>query len=645
LTPERWRQISRIFKSAVSLDPDARASYVSGQCAGDDSLREEVEKLIESHQKAGSEDFIDGIAVEDGAELLVPDDENEQQTSGLKKGQQFGSYLIIDTLGEGGMGEVYLAKDTRLERTVALKILSADVSGDQRRMQRFSQEARVASSLNQPNILTIFEFGEADSRHFLATEYIDGETLRDYKRLRQLKLPEIIDISIQIVAALDAAHEANIVHRDIKPENVMIRRRDNVVKVLDFGLAKLTEKGATLKSQATDTEAATAFKTAPGSIMGTINYMSPEQAQGLAVDQRTDIWSTGVIIYEMVAGEMPFKGATSSHTIVQILEKEPAALMRVGQVRLPAELQRIVGKAMAKNAGERYQTAKDLLIDLRNLKKRLDVEAEIGRTSAESQRAFVATSQNPAVASEPVVEPRSTEADESQSAPQKKRVLAIALIGMALVVTAVFGINAWRSSRARTASISAVPSAPVAVVERTLTYWITVQKFKDKKPYQDPFILAGEINFEPDYQIRINVRSPQPGQLYVLNEGPGAQSEQPEFVVVFPSPTANQGTALLAAGQSIQFPEQTWLKFDEQQGVEKLWVVFAEDPIPELEAVKTFVNRKDKGLITDLGQNKLVQNFLGSHSDAKLAYEKSETLTTLKSPGKILVYAIKLEHH
>src|SRR3989442_1394934 len=196
------------------------------------------------------------------------------------------------------MGEVYLARDTRLDRTVALKILPADVADDKRRMQRFKQEARIASSLNQPNIMTIFEFGEAGSLHFIATEYIDGETLRQHVSGKRITLPEIIDISIQVVAALDAAHEAKIVHRDIKPENIMIRRRDHIVKVLDFGLAKLTEKtpGRSAK-QSSDTEAATELliRTMPGSVMGTVNYMSPEQARGSPVDQRTDLWSTGVV--------------------------------------------------------------------------------------------------------------------------------------------------------------------------------------------------------------------------------------------------------------------------------------------------------------------------------------------------------------
>jgi serine/threonine protein kinase len=623
LNPERWQQISRIFKSAVSLDPEARNAYVAGQCGSDESLRAEVEKLIASHEQASNEDFIGGVAAEMAAPLLADENEDEPPHRTLTNGQQFGSYVILDALGAGGMGEVYLARDTRLDRTVALKILPPDISTDKRRMQRFRQEAKVASSLNQPNILTVYEFGEVGDLTFIATEFVDGETLRNHLRAnKKLKITEILDINIQVLAALDAAHEARIVHRDIKPENVMIRRRDHVVKVLDFGLAKLTErKHSTVKNE--DSEAATAFKTAPGMIMGTINYMSPEQAKATAIDERTDIWSTGVMIYEMVSGLLPFKGPTDSHTIVQILEKDPVPLTNFTQRNVPAELQRIVAKSLSKSPDERYQTPKDMLIDLRALKRQLDAEAELHRTSS----------------------PTTPIPDEIRSEPKKSRVLLIALLGMAVFTAAIFGIYSWRSSRARQNKTAVTPPAPVA--ERTLTYWITVQKYKDGKPYHDPFTLAGEINFEQNYQIRVSVRSPQPGYLYVLNEGP--ESGQLGFVVVFPSVTANNNSPFLAAGQIVQIPEKTWLQFDKEQGVEKLWLVFSEDAVPELETARQFASPQTRNLITDAGQNKIVQNFLNTNSATKPETEKgekeTEKVTTLKTAGKLLAYAIRLEHH
>ena len=459
MTPERWQLISRIFKSALSLDGEARANYVAGQCGADKSLRAEVEKLIDSHQRASAEDFIAGVAAEENAGLLIDNQElGEQQSHRLTKGQQLGAYVILDVLGEGGMGEVYLAKDSRLDRTVALKVLSEEISADRRRMQRFRQEARIASSLNQPNILTIYEFGDIGSLTFLATEFVDGDTLRHYIRTTKLKLPEILDISIQMLAALDVAHEAGIVHRDIKPENVMIRRRDSVVKVLDFGLAKLTEKGTSQGSGSGD-DIPTEVKTVPGTLMGTVNYMSPEQTQAHRVDERTDIWSTGAIIHEMVTGTLPFKGTTTSHTIVQILEKDLAPLSQLAKEPVPPELERIVSKALAKNPDERYQTAKDMLIDLRSLRKRIDLETEMGRSSSP-------TTPRDAVA-----------VTQTDHRSKQKRVLAITLIGMAIVAGVFFGISVWRASRAREAAPVTTPPA-VPAEERTLAYWVTVQKFE-----------------------------------------------------------------------------------------------------------------------------------------------------------------------
>ena len=619
MTPDRWKQISRIFNKAISLDDEERTAFVAEECGDNDSLRSEVEKLIAAHSNATAEKFIGGLAAEAAAPLILSDDDPEPSPKVLTDGQQFGSYEILESLGVGGMGEVYLARDSRLGRTVALKVLTLEVSRDERRMQRFRQEAKVASSLNQPNILTVFEFGEVEGLTFLAAEFIDGETLRDHLHKQHLKLGEILDIGIQVLAALDAAHEAHIVHRDMKPENVMIRHRDHVVKVLDFGLAKVAEKSK--KGEAS--EAATAFKTAPGTIVGTINYLSPEQARGDEVDERTDMWSTGVMLYEMIAGRVPFSGATSSHTIVQILEKDPVPLSKLGST--PPELDRIVEKAMAKSLDERYQTAKDMLIDLRSLKKRIDVEVEIQRTASHTTS----------------ISPVNTQ--ELGREASKKQALVIALIGMVIVTAAIFGVNKWRSSRARS---NVPPTTPVSapVSELTLTYWITVQKFRDKKPFQEPFTIPGEMIFEEDYQIRLSFSSPQKGYLYILNEGPVVTSA-PEFNVVFPSSTANNGSSLINAGQVTQIPEQSWLKFDSQQGTEKLWLVFSEAVVPELESLKEFAGRQTQGLITDPARNKVVHDFLNTHSETKPHIEKGERLTTLKSPSKLLVHAIKLEHH
>lgn len=296
----------------------------------------------------------------------------------ISAGTRLGRYKVLSALGAGGMGEVYLAEDTELERTVALKILLPDVAGDQQRMSRFIQEAKAASALNHPNILTIYEIGRADQSAFIATELIKGTTLRQRMTGATIKATEALEIIIQVASALQSAHAAGIVHRDIKPENIMVRE-DGYVKVLDFGLAKLTEKSGA--SVAIDTEAATRalVNTEPGKIMGTVAYMSPEQARGLSVDARTDIWSLGVVLYEMIAGTRPFEGATPTDVLLSIVEREPPPLARFSR-DVPEALEWIVTKALTKDRDERYQTVKEFLTDLRRLLKRMEFEAELERS-------------------------------------------------------------------------------------------------------------------------------------------------------------------------------------------------------------------------------------------------------------------------
>ena len=279
-------------------------------------------------------------------------------------------YRILSKIGAGGMGEVYQAQDFHLERKVALKVLHAEIAEDEERVRRFVQEAKAASALNHPNILTVYEIGHFDKSRYIATELIKGENLRDRLRTEPLTVSETLDIASQVAAALNAAHEAGIVHRDIKPENIMLRD-DGLAKVLDFGLAKLTEK----KSE-TSLEDTTRVQTLPGLVMGTVVYMSPEQARGKEVDARSDIWSLGVVIYEMCARRTPFAGETTSDAIASILTKDPAPL----NAETPSELQRIIKKALQKSADERYQTVKDLQLDIKNLKRELEFSEQLERS-------------------------------------------------------------------------------------------------------------------------------------------------------------------------------------------------------------------------------------------------------------------------
>ena len=293
----------------------------------------------------------------------------------IHPGTRFNHYQIHSPIGAGGMGKVYLAEDTRLDRQVALKVLPEEFAKDAERMRRFVQEAKSASALNHPNILTIHEIGESDGQHYIATEFIEGETLRHHIQHSRMKLREVLDILVQVASALSTAHQAGIIHRDIKPENVMLRP-DGLIKVLDFGLAKLTDK----TTPTMDSEAATAKnETDPGTIMGTVRYMSPEQARGKTVDARTDIFSLGVVLYEMVAGRAPFLGESSIDMLLAIFDKEPPPLVCFAD-DIPTELQRIVSKCLRKEPDERYQTMKDVLLDLKELRDELALEAKLGRS-------------------------------------------------------------------------------------------------------------------------------------------------------------------------------------------------------------------------------------------------------------------------
>ncbi len=370
MNSDRWQQINRLFEAALDIAPDERGAFVEEASADDESLRREVESLLASHDKA--QNFMEKPAIGEVAGAIAG---NKQK---LRVSQSLSHYKILKLLGAGGMGEVFLAEDTKLERKVALKILPAAFAQDAERMRRFVQEAKAVSALNHPNILTIYETGETDNINYIASEYVEGETLSERLRGEPLNLKSALDVAAQIASALQAAHGAKIIHRDIKPDNVMIRP-DGFVKLLDFGIAKLTEK----QPESIDAEAATAIQasTTPGMIIGTANYMSPEQARGKTVDARTDIFSFGLVLYEMLSGKRAFEGENAMDVISSVLHKEPVPLCRL-MPDVPREIERIVNKALRKDCEERYQTAKDLLIDLKDARQELEFQNKLERTAS-----------------------------------------------------------------------------------------------------------------------------------------------------------------------------------------------------------------------------------------------------------------------
>ena len=439
---ERWQQVERVYESALAKDASERASFLEDACAGDDDLRQEVESLLAYQER--SEDFIESPALDVAAKLIAM-----QKSTTAVSGQMINHYKIVAAIGAGGMGEVYLAEDTRLERRVALKFLPAHLTEDERYLRRFEQEARPVAALSHPNVCMIHEVIETgDGRHCIVMEYVDGMTLSDSLKEKPLTVREALDIAIQVSSALSAAHLAGIVHRDIKLENIMLRR-DGYVKILDFGLAKLTDKNWS----GVDNEAATRMlNTSPGVVMGTVYYMSPEQARGLPVDERTDIWSLGVVLYEMICGSHPFTGATPTDVIISIAEREPEPLTkRVPEA--PLQLEEIVQKALAKKREDRYQTADDLQRDLRSLSRELEFQSELGEVKRSTGRF-------------PALETNRDQIRVDHFKWTRSRMLILAAIVTGLIITTLIAVRSYRngSTQAPSSKITSVAVLPMTNV-------------------------------------------------------------------------------------------------------------------------------------------------------------------------------------
>ena len=350
MRPDEWARVKNVLAAALALEPGARLAYVSDACAGDSALRVQVEQLLEAHGRA--DDFLEGSAGAMVGAARVADD---------LVGRSIGSYRVLSRIGGGAMGNVYLAHDDRLDRRVALKQLAIHLAGEPHHLRRFHAEARAASALNHPNILVIHEAGEVDGRPFIVSEFVEGATLRARLADGPLAVVEALRIAAQIADALSAVHERGIFHRDIKPENIMLRP-DGYVKILDFGLAKLK------RPPLADADAV--LKTSPGVLIGTPRYMSPEQARGLEVDGRSDIWSLGVVLYEMLAGRPPFIGATPSDVIAAILHFDPAPLDRT---RIRHSVSSLLARMLAKAVGDRVPDARTMHAELVAVRAAFDV--------------------------------------------------------------------------------------------------------------------------------------------------------------------------------------------------------------------------------------------------------------------------------
>ncbi|PON18701.1 hypothetical protein C2W62_06545 [Candidatus Entotheonella serta] len=426
--------------------PAQRAAFLAAVCGADESLLHAVEALLRADEKAANllEKPVAALAGQALAQAQVGIQPTPQ--AGTMAGRELGPYKILTLLGAGGMGEVYLAQDSRLGRKVALKLLPERFTSDAERLRRFEQEGRVASALNHPNIITIHEIGQTPSAmggaYYIVTEFIEGRTLRQQLTNGRMNLLETVEIALQAASALDAAHTAGIVHRDIKPENIMVRP-DGYVKVLDFGLAKLTEQPPDEAEGS-----ASASLTQPGRVLGTLRYMSPEQARGLKVDARTDIFSLGIVLYEMVTGQSPFAGATTADVIAAVLQRELPPLAHYAPA-VPPALERIVNQMLVKDRDARYQAARELLLDLKNLRHERGNEAQ-PRQVSEADKYEAEAALLPQLAPAP-----------NRRAQGWKRLTGYTVLGL---VTVAAGLYLWFNRAGRVTTNSPATSRMIAKI-------------------------------------------------------------------------------------------------------------------------------------------------------------------------------------
>ena len=502
MTPKEWQHVKDLFHAALQHEPSARANFLDQACSGNSELRHELQSLLESYEKSG--EFIDGPAYQAASEWLP-------QAQALNVNEKIGRYEILASLGRGGMGEVYLARDVTLGRKVAIKLLPGFFTGSSDRLRRFEQEARTVSALNHPNILTIHEIGEANDRRFFATEFVDGITLRKRISSGPLKPIEALNIAEQIASALAAAHSAGIIHRDVKPENIMLRH-DGFIKLLDFGLAKLTEARS-------DPDATTAAKinTSEGVVMGTVSYMSPEQARGLPVDARTDIWSLGVVLYEMLRGQAPFAGQTSSDVLANVLQREPTPLRQTTK-DIPEALDWIVSKALIKDREERYQTAREMLTDLRRLKRRLEVAAELDNTASADVAPLVESDGNK------LTELRTIET-QSKTTTENKPALPFAAsnsfkwaaLGAVLLLSGLVVYLIVSRNRASLVAVSIKPPQPAALRTAQITTWSGLDIFPSLSP--DGNSIAYSSDQSGSFEIYVKQLTPGGRVIQLTNDG------------------------------------------------------------------------------------------------------------------------------
>ncbi len=499
MTPNRLQQIEQIFHDALDRNESEQRDFVQRACGADEDLGREVLSLLEAHHRA------DQHATQPALELAAQEIAAAQANPTVFPEME--NYDVLSALGRGGMGEVLLAKDKRLKRKVALKFLPSYYAVNEERLRRFEQEALTASALTHPNILTVYEIGQTGDSYFIATEFVEGQTLRQRIREGTINPAMALEIAIQIANALQAAHAAGIVHRDIKPDNIMIRP-DGFVKILDFGIAKLTETA--LHNTDLTTRPAGGFETATGMVIGTPAYLSPEQARGLKLDGRSDLFSLGVVLYEMLFGRQPFAGPSAADVMVAILERDPAIPPTTNH-----GLKRVLCKALHKSCEQRYQTAEQLAKDLRQLQQSHD-------TTALASTQLVVPVAAPAVA-----------------IARRFWLPIILLSGLFLAGFAAYRF--WPS-----ASPTALPAPAPASVE-VMQYFLEIAGPKGQTIFTN-----GTEALAAKQDFKFHFVALQSGYLYII--APGKDNLPETFLTAQASPATGIRTNAIAAGMDYKFP-------------------------------------------------------------------------------------------
>jgi serine/threonine protein kinase len=640
ISPERWREIKQLLESALELKMDDRRAFLEKACAGDESLRREVDSFLVAHEQAG--DFLDKPAFEEAARMLAGEGvvrkalivdgvstkershkgailSDDRQNFTIAPGKTLdGRYMIERELGQGGIGQVFLARNLKLPGSpqVVIKVLREQTLEREDREwfeKKFRAEIEALSRINHPGVVNAFDAGHLpDGRAYFVMQYVPGRTLRSVMPPQGMNPKRAAGLLRKIAHALNAAQEQGVIHRDLKPANIMLQTagREEYIKIIDFGIATVLET----------TSEQTPIQTR---VIGTLPYMAPEQLQGRPT-AASDIFALGVIAFEMITGQLPFNADSTS----QQIEMQRAGVeekLRELRAGLPQAARAAILKAIAFEPSTRYRVALEF--------------------SDAFDRALAGPDRPDPFHTTPISPPH-----RQPESPRRRWLPLLAVLIVALVVASAAGTVIWMRLAPAKEGTGANPGPNrQADAERSLSYSLEAQKNPERNPGSEPFSPPVDNVFNAGDQVRLKVSSPHGGYLYAINEGPERANGLPDFVVMFPN---LGGSAQVAANQPIHIPtpsgnpETDWFEFNEEAGVEKIWLIWSERSVGEMEAIKGLANPKDQGLVSDPSQIRRVAQYLKELATIEAEVERNETgqRMKLKGKGEVLAGVVRLEH-